>query len=60
VVAVTSLDWTIAAVADYNGDGRSDLLWRNGRTGVNVIWRSANFSYQQTVATVNPLWQVIR
>ncbi len=27
---------------DYNGDSRADILWRNSRTGANVIWRSAN------------------
>jgi len=23
------LDWTIAKVGDFNGDGKADLLWRD-------------------------------
>ena len=30
--------WKIEAVADMNGDGRSDLIWRNYATGDNAIW----------------------
>ena len=30
--------WKIEAVADMNGDGRSDLIWRNYATGENAIW----------------------
>ena len=27
---------------DYDGDGRDDILWRNGDTGENVVWPAAN------------------
>jgi hypothetical protein len=27
---------------DFNGDRKSDVLWRHATTGQNVIWRSAN------------------
>ena len=37
---------------DFDGDGRSDILWRNPVSGQNVIWRSANSSTSQTVASV--------
>ena len=30
----------VAGVGDFNGDGKSDILWRNTSTGVNAIWRS--------------------
>ena len=37
--------WKIEAVADMNGDGRSDLIWRNYATGENAIWyiKDTNF-----------------
>jgi hypothetical protein len=28
-----NLDWQVVATGDYDGDGRSDLLWRNFATG---------------------------
>jgi hypothetical protein len=31
-----NLDWVIASVGDYDGDGKSDILWRNTRTG--EVW----------------------
>jgi hypothetical protein len=57
---VSNLVWTIAAIGDYNGDGRSDLLWRNVKTGADVIWRSADARQQQAVATVGDLrWKIV-
>ena len=47
-------------IGDYNGDGRSDLFWRNGSTGANVIWRSAISTTQQPVtAVLDPNWKVV-
>ncbi len=44
---------------DFNGDGKSDLLWRNMRSGMNLIWRSALSASQQAVATVSDLgWKI--
>ena len=44
---------------DFNGDGKSDILWRNGTTGANSIWLSANSATKQAVATVSDTtWQV--
>jgi hypothetical protein len=33
-----STDWQIAGVADFNGDGTGDILWRNVNTGGASIW----------------------
>jgi hypothetical protein len=29
--------WTIVGIGDFNGDGKSDILWRDS-TGTEVIW----------------------
>jgi len=45
--------------ADFDGDGMSDILWRNASTGSNSIWRSANASSTQGVTAIpNPAWRV--
>ena len=31
-------DWLIAGTGDFNGDGRGDVLWRNGDTGAVTNW----------------------
>ncbi|MCI4566812.1 VCBS repeat-containing protein [Lysobacter sp. CFH 32150] len=41
-----------AAVGDLNLDRKSDLLWRNGSTGANVIWRSASNATQQQISGI--------
>ena len=47
-------------IGDYNGDGKSDIFWRNASTGADVIWRSAIASTQQGVAAVpDTNWSVV-
>jgi hypothetical protein len=38
-VAVVDTGWQIAGVGDFNGDGKSDILWRNAN-GDTDIWDS--------------------
>jgi hypothetical protein len=60
LASVTNPAWKVAGVGDFNGDGRSDILWRNAVTGANAIWRSANAETQQPVARVaNLSWHVV-
>jgi hypothetical protein len=33
-----STAWSIVGVADFNGDGKVDLMWRNTKTGQNTLW----------------------
>jgi peptidyl-Asp metalloendopeptidase len=45
---------------DFNGDGKSDFVWRNRVTGHNVIWRSGAASQQQQIAPVADLnWSIV-
>ncbi|MBW4507507.1 MAG: FG-GAP repeat protein [Scytonematopsis contorta HA4267-MV1] len=38
ITRVDDTDWKIDAVGDFDGDGKSDLAWRNRRTGENAVW----------------------
>ena len=37
---------------DFDGDGKSDVLWRNTGNGSNTIWPSANASLRRLIDTV--------
>jgi Calx-beta domain./FG-GAP repeat. len=57
---VTSQAWKVVGIGDFNGDGKSDVFWRNTSTGSNVVWRSANSATQQVVAAVtSQAWKVV-
>jgi hypothetical protein len=48
----------IAKRSDFNGDGISDLLFRNQSNGGNGIWRSASSATQQAVTALNLDWYI--
>ena len=35
---IADLDWAVAGVGDFDGDGKADVLWRNSATGDNLLW----------------------
>ena len=45
--------WTTAGVADFNGDGKSDILWRNDDDRV-VLWTMDGSSVVSFAATSTP------
>jgi hypothetical protein len=54
--------WIIADTADFNGDGKIDILWRNTATGQNVLWymNGAEFSGSGTLPVVSdPNWKLV-
>ncbi|HET7127047.1 MAG TPA: VCBS repeat-containing protein [Lysobacter sp.] len=53
------LAWKVAGVGDFDGDGRSDILWRDASTGANSIWRSGNVATRLKIASVPNLdWKI--
>jgi hypothetical protein len=38
ITSVAGTDWKVATIGDFNGDGKSDLAWRNSATGENAVW----------------------
>jgi hypothetical protein len=57
-VYVAALPRPVAS--DYDGDGRSDILWRSGTDGVNTIWKGANNATQQATSSVgSQVWKIV-
>jgi len=50
--------WLLQAVGDFDGDGNSDMFWRNQDTGDNALIRSTLFGLDLTAVT-NHDWQVV-
>ena len=64
VPAVSSTDWAIVGVADFNNDTRPDLLWRNASTGRTTIWYMDGATWTGNYADVLPAvsgsdWQIV-
>jgi hypothetical protein len=43
---------------DFDGDGRSDILWRNTSTGQNQMWMAASSASTVALNTVGTAWRV--
>ena len=57
-----SADWHVAGTADFNGDGRVDILWRNDDGRVTDWLGNANGSFSDNVSNIlRPVdtgWQI--
>jgi uncharacterized delta-60 repeat protein len=58
---VADPDWRVAKIGDFDGDGKADILWRNGASGENYVYLMngttiAGEGYIRTVASQD--WQV--
>lgn len=54
-------DWQVEAVADFNADGKPDLIYRNKNTGLAFIdFRDGKTpAGSQYLFTIDPVWQVV-
>jgi subtilisin-like proprotein convertase family protein len=60
---LTDVRWKMVGTHDFNGDGRTDILWRHTTSGENVLWfmdrntmLSGTFTNPAALADVN--WQM--
>ena len=53
-------DWKIVDVADFNGDGKADILWENSQ-GKVAMWQmdGDHIASNTTVGSVGTDWKVI-
>ena len=50
----------VAFALDYNGDGKSDLLWRDNSSGNNAVWLMNGTALMSAlgIANVPTIWSV--
>ncbi len=62
--------WSIAGLGDFDGDGKTDILWRQASTGAVVEWNmvgpivsaagnSTNLTFQGNVVAPDASWSVV-
>jgi hypothetical protein len=51
--------WRESKLGDFNGDGKTDIFWRNAATGQNAIWLmdGDRIASAQFIAGTNGAWQ---
>jgi hypothetical protein len=50
--------WSAQAIGDFDGDGSSDVFWRDSASGANGIWNRALYPRDVTTVTSQD-WQVV-
>ena len=60
-LGIIGSDWSVAQIGDFNGDGISDILWRNtdGATGIDLM-SNASVSAWASLGTVTADWSVAK
>jgi hypothetical protein len=59
-IAQIDPSWKVQGVADFNGDGKSDLVWRNTGTGATWVWymNGTAFMSDALIFTLPPQWVI--
>lgn len=56
-------DWTMVSAADFDGDGKDDILWRNYNTGENAVWLMDGFQVNGQFLSIRnvgePGWKMV-
>lgn len=59
--ATADTSWRVVGHADFDGDGRADILWRHVGNGSNALWLMDGIARRSSVtlpATADPAWIV--
>ena len=59
-LGVVATQWNIATWADFNGDGKVDIVLQNSSTGQCQVWLMNGTTHVSTVSlpTVSPPWEI--
>lgn len=63
ITEIDDVNWKMITAADFNGDGKDDILWRNYETGENAVWFMDGLTVDAKFfenRTVNGQLQVLR
>jgi hypothetical protein len=57
-LGVVSLNWSIVMTGDYNGDGKSDILWRDTSGDVGIWFMNGAQAQFASVGNVPTAWSI--
>lgn len=58
---VTDTNWKVVGSADFNNDGRSDIVWHHQTNGMIAVWLMWDNTVLDTrvLATLDPKWKLV-
>ena len=53
--------WQVVQIADWNNDGKVDLVFRNATTGLIFVWYTNGIALQGSdfITQIDPSWKLV-